>query len=197
MSQDRGFRDRPPARGRLQARPAAGRATVSPGQPAPDARPPRRRPRITGRMAVLVLVLALLAVSYASSMRAYLQQRAHIEDLKSEITAREGSIADLAQEKQRWDDPAYVAQQARERFGYVKPGETPYIVLDENGDPLEPSSTLDDGAPPDPDADLTWWDREWSSVEVAGQPPTEPELPATRIGGRGSEPGGTGGGSSR
>ena len=148
-------------------------------------------------MAVLVLVLALLAVSYASSMRAYLQQRAHIEDLKSEITAREGSIADLAQEKQRWDDPAYVAQQARERFGYVKPGETPYIVLDENGDPLEPSSTLDDGVPPDPDADLTWWDREWSSVKVAGQPPTEPELPATRIGGRSSAPGGTGGGSSR
>ena len=145
-------------------------------------------------MAVLVLVLSLLAVSYASSMRAYLQQRAHIEDLKSEITARESSIADLAREKQRWDDPAYVAQQARERFGYVKPGETPYIMLDENGDPLEPTSNLDDIVPPDPEADLTWWDREWASVKVAGKPPTEPELPATRIDGTQD---GTRGGSSR
>ncbi len=146
-------------------------------------------------MAVLVLVLALLAVSYASSMRAYLQQRAHIEDLKAEITARESSIADLSREKQRWEDPAFVAQQARERFGYVKPGQTPYIMLDENGDPLEPSSDLDDMTPPDPEADLTWWDREWASVKVAGQPPAQPELPATRVGAGTDE--GHRGGSSR
>ncbi len=134
-------------------------------------------------MAVLVLVLALLAVSYASSMRAYLQQRAHIEDLKAEIAARESAIAELSREKRRWEDPAYVAQQARERFGYVRPGETPYIMLDEDGEPLEPPASLDDVTPPDPEADLTWWDREWASVEVAGQPLAEPELPATRVDG--------------
>jgi hypothetical protein len=44
-----------------------------------------KRSRFTGRAAVLVLVLAVLTVSYASSLRAYLQQRAHIGDLKAQI----------------------------------------------------------------------------------------------------------------
>src|SRR4051812_49469584 len=47
-----------------------------------------RRPRFTGRAAVLVLVLAVLAISYASSMRAYLQQRGQIGDLKDQIALR-------------------------------------------------------------------------------------------------------------
>ena len=34
---------------------------------------------------MLVLVAAVLVVSYASSMRAYLQQRSHINDLHAQI----------------------------------------------------------------------------------------------------------------
>ena len=55
---------------------------------------------------MLVLVLAVLTVSYASSLRAYLQQRSHIGDLKAQIAEREASINDLEREKKRWDDPA-------------------------------------------------------------------------------------------
>ena len=66
-------------------------------------RPPRRaarcrragerpRSRLTGRAAVLVLVLAVLTVSYASSLRAYLEQRAHINDLKTQIAEHEANI---------------------------------------------------------------------------------------------------------
>ena len=49
------------------------------------------RPRFTNRMAILVLVVAVLVVSYASSMRAYLQQRSHIEDLKTRDGAPSGT----------------------------------------------------------------------------------------------------------
>ena len=121
-----------------------GGATGGPGASAPPARP--RRPRFTGRAAVLVLVLAVLAVSYASSMRAYLQQRAHIPELKTQIAEREANIDDLEREKRRWRDPAYVQAQARERFGYLMPGETLYVVLDENGEPLESRTSLTDPA---------------------------------------------------
>src|SRR5688572_6777678 len=93
------------------ARPAAPRSTP-------------RRPRFTGRAAVLVLVLAVLTVSYASSLRAYLQQRSHIGDLKAQIAERETAINALEREKQRWQDPAFVKAQARARFGYLMPGET-------------------------------------------------------------------------
>ena len=53
-------------------------------------------------MAVLVVVLAVLVVSCASSMRAYLQQRAHINDLNARIDSSERDIKALEREKRRW-----------------------------------------------------------------------------------------------
>jgi hypothetical protein len=132
---------------------------------------------------VLVLVLAVLTVSYASSLRAYLQQRSHIGDLKAQIAEREAAIDDLEREKQRWEDPAYVRTQARERFGYVRPGETSYVVLDEDGEPLESESALHDPAEVLGDEPTAWWDDAWQSVELAGNPPEQAPPPAARIDG--------------
>lgn len=140
----------------------------------------RRQSRLTGRAAILVLVLAVLAVSYASSLRAYLQQRHQIDDLESQIAEREASIGDLQQEKDRWEDPAYVIQEARKR-GYILPGETPFVVVDADGEPLtdtelgDPASAGDEETP-------AWYDGVWSSVKVAGNPPTRiPPPPQKRI----------------
>lgn len=133
---------------------------------------------------MLVLVLAVLAVSYASSMRAYLQQRAHISDLKTAIAERETSINDLEREKRRWEDPAYVEAQARAHFGYLMPGETGFVVLDAQGRPLDSSAELsdrDDVVKTEPTA---WWDDAWASVELAGHPPKATDGPAEKIGGR-------------
>jgi cell division protein FtsL len=141
----------------------------------------RQRSRLTGRAAILVLVLAVLAVSYASSMRAYLQQRNQIESLEAEIDRTQTAIDELEREKERWQDPAYVAQQARERFNYVVPGETPYVVVDENGDPLT-DAELDDPSSVGEQETRAWYDGVWASVKVAGDPPTTiPPPPAKRI----------------
>ncbi len=137
--------------------------------------------RFTSRAAILVLVLAVLAVSYASSLRAYLHQRNNIEALQEQIEQRRDAIADLKREKERWDDPSYVAQQARARFGYVAPGETPFVVVDENGDPLDASAELGD---PDQVADpdeSTWYEDAWASMKVAGNPPTKVPAPKDEI----------------
>lgn len=149
----------------------------------PERRGGSRRPRFTGRAAILVLVLAVLAVSYASSMKAYLQQRAHIQELKSQIAQREANIDDLEREKRRWRDPAYVQAQARERFGYLMPGETLYVVLDENGDPLESQTSLTDPATVADDTPTAWWTSEWKSVQLAGVPPKPQAPPASEIDG--------------
>jgi cell division protein FtsB len=139
-----------------------------------------RRPRFTGRAAILVLVVAVLTVSYASSLRAYLQQRAHIDDLKSQIALRRASINDLEREKQRWEDPAFVRQQARE-LNYVMPGETSYVVLDENGEPLEKDSELTDPSTVARKPPTAWWSTAWQSVELAGNPPRPEAPPAAKI----------------
>ena len=118
-------------------------------------------------------MLAALTMSYASSMRAYITQRSHIQDLKAAIAEREANIDALEREKRRWDDPAFVRAQARERFGYLMPGETGYQVLGEDGRPIEGEAELADPgeavrAVPEP-----WWSDAWESVELAGHPPKD------------------------
>ncbi|MDN4171406.1 septum formation initiator family protein [Nocardioides sp. SOB77] len=145
----------------------------------------QRRPRLTGRAAVLVLVLAVLAVSYASSMRAFLHQRAEIAELKAQIDERKAAIDDLEREKKRWQDPAFVQSQARE-MGYVMRGETPFVVL-KDGEPLTTGATLSDPDDLPERTPTAWWVDAWSSVELAGHPPKDEPPPATTIDGSAEE----------
>jgi cell division protein FtsL len=134
-------------------------------------------------MAVLLLVVVVLAASYASSLKAYLQQRHDIESLKAQIVAREKAINALQDQKDRWSDPAYLEQQAREQFGFVMPGEKAYVALDAQGRPIKPSGKLSSpdsvGKPTKPTA---WWTDVWSSDVLAGHPPKATGTPpATKI----------------
>jgi len=95
MAQRRTPRGGPAGSRRPGERGGQQRARTSPvaATPTDDGTPAtrRRRPRLTGRAAILVLVVAVLTVSYASSMRAYLQQRAHIKDVKEQIATRQAA----------------------------------------------------------------------------------------------------------
>jgi cell division protein FtsB len=172
-ARDQGARDRRRDRGRT------GRIPGRPGQRARDRLGDRLRnvsagqlprPRLTSRAAVLVVVLAVLAVSYASSLRAYLEQRSHLAALEEQISASEENIASLEREKRRWDDEAYVISQARARFAFGFPGETGYQVLDEDGEPLDHEDTL--SAPKELDVP-EWWETTVDSIEAAGNGATE------------------------
>jgi cell division protein FtsB len=121
---------------------------------------------------VLVLVLSVLTISYASSLKAYFQQRGQIDQLRSQIASSESSIHALESEKARWQDPAYVREQARARFGYLMPGQTSYVVIGQDGKPLAAQSTLSDPRTQDASAPTAWWTTEWKSVELAGNPPS-------------------------
>lgn len=138
--------------------------------------PGRKRPRLTSRATVLVLVLAVLVVSYASSARAYLQQRGELDSLRAEIAEREAAIDDLEREMRRWEDPAFVQQEARE-LGYVLPGETSYVVLDEDGEPLESAAELGDPDEVGDQEEPAVWQDAWDSVVLAGRPPVDEGTP--------------------
>jgi hypothetical protein len=47
-------------------------------------------------------------------------------------------VADLECQRERWQDPAYITTQARERLYYVKPGEVVYLVDDDLPPELAP-----------------------------------------------------------
>lgn len=133
-----------------------------------------RRPKLTGRAMMIIVVAAVMVISYASSLRAYIQQRHDINALQTEIAERKEHIKQLEEQTRRWEDPAYVQQQARERFGFVMPGETAYVALDENGERIQTEPELTDpgkvGSAEHPKA---WWDDAWGSVLLAGDPPEQ------------------------
>ena len=134
---------------------------------------------------VLVLVLSVLTISYASSLKAYFQQHSQIQQLQSQIASSQASINRLENEKAQWQDPAYVREQARARFGYLMPGQTSYVVIGDNGKPLAAQARLSDPRTSSTKTPTAWWTTEWRSVELAGNPPpiTPAHKPAKYIGG--------------
>jgi cell division protein FtsB len=134
---------------------------------------------------VLVLVLSVLTISYASSLKAYFQQHSQIQQLRSQIASSESSISELESEKAHWRDPAYVREQARARFGYLMPGQTSYVVIGDNGKPLAAQSTLSDPRTHSSSTPTAWWTTEWRSVELAGNPPSaqQKDKPLKYLGG--------------
>ncbi|MFF0264559.1 septum formation initiator family protein [Kribbella sp. NPDC004536] len=160
---------------RTQSRPPARRGEApkrrTAGTPAEPARTRGSR-NLTGRAAVVLLVLGALIVSYAQSLRVWFDQHQQISALNQEIRDRQKRVGELNDEITRWGDDAYVKAQARQRLGWVMPGEVGYRVIGADGKPL--------GAPPEPttpsdgtaDAQKpTWYTKLWGSVQGAGTPP--------------------------
>jgi cell division protein FtsB len=133
------------------------------------------RAKLTGRAAILLLVVAVLAVSYASSLRAWLKQRSDINGLAAHVAEQRADIASLQQTRKRLHDPAYIESQARQRFGWIMPGETGYRVIGPDGDVLSGgAATLSDPARPDAKPPPEWWQDVYGSVVAAGEETTTP-----------------------
>ncbi|WP_333768443.1 FtsB family cell division protein [Streptomyces sp. IBSBF 2435] len=92
------------------------------------ARRPARRNRLTGRAALLALVLCALVIALAYPMRQYIAQRSDIADQRREAQQARQKVEQLREQKARWQDPEYVRTQARTQLHYVMPGENGYSV---------------------------------------------------------------------
>jgi hypothetical protein len=110
------------------------------------------------RAVVLTGVMALALAVMVPSARAYLKQQETRQDLQGQVA--------------RWNDPAYVVAQARDRLIYVLPGETPYRVVDPEfvSDPAAsgPSGPSDDARARATDPVRPWFATLWGSIEKAG-----------------------------
>lgn len=123
----------------------------------------------TGRVAVVLLVLAGLTFSAALPIRTYLRQRAQISALEHQVRQERAGVAQLETSAAQWQDPVFVAAQARARLGLVAPGETGYIVTDSGPTPA-PATTPAAVATP-----------AVSGAPAAGGPPTVAVLPPRRV----------------
>ncbi|EHB58290.1 Septum formation initiator [Mycolicibacterium rhodesiae JS60] len=80
------------------------------------------------RAAILAALVCVLTLTIAGPVRTYFAQRTEMKQLAASEAALRKQIADLESQKAKLDDPVYIAAQARERLGFVMPGDIPYQV---------------------------------------------------------------------
>lgn len=76
-----------------------------------------------------VIVLVIFVVIF-TPLRNWMELRTQAQELSLQVQQARAENAQLKGQLKRWDDPDYVASQARSRLGYVRKGETTYILVD-------------------------------------------------------------------
>lgn len=124
------------------------------------------------RAAVFAAVVCVLTLTIAGPVRTYFAQRTEMEQLAATEATLRRQIADLEQQKEKLADPAYIAAQARERLGFVMPGDIPFQVQ------LPPTAAV----PPQPGSDAVtparnepWYTSLWHTIADA------PHLPPAAV----------------
>jgi len=123
------------------------------------------------RAAILAAVICVLTLTIAGPVRTYFAQRTEMKQLAAAETTMRKQISDLEQQKEKLADPVYVAAQARERLGFVMPGDIPYQVQ------LPPSAAQ--AAPADQQAETAknnnpWYTSLWHTVADTPHGPPVP-----------------------
>jgi cell division protein FtsB len=121
----------------------------------------RPRPRLTGRAAVLAVVICAITLSLAYPVREYIAQHRQISELGAQQHALTVQLGRLHHRQQQLNDPAYIEQLARDELHLCMPRQTCYVIL--NG---KPAPGLIQPRVPQPSA---WYDRLWKSVQQANQ----------------------------
>jgi cell division protein FtsB len=120
-----------------------------------------RRPQLTGRAAILAVVVCAIAMSLAYPIREYIAQRRQIAQLEQEQAKALRRLAALEERRKQLEDPNYIKQQAKKRLHWCEPGAKCYVLLDDdtNKAPAKAGRQSTGKAP--------WYLTLWESVKVA------------------------------
>ena len=146
--------------GRAAATGPAGRPATGPaGQ---LARPGGPRPHVTGRAAILAVVICAIALSLAYPVREYIAQRRQIDQLLDRHNQIDLRLKKLEQQRQRLNDPVYIEQLARDRLHMCLPTQMCYEIISPVRGGAKSTAARQDAVP--------WYARLWSSVQQANDP---------------------------
>jgi cell division protein FtsL len=134
-------------------------ARQDPARPQPRA----ERPRLTSRAAVLAVVLCAIALSLAYPVREYIAQRRQIDQLEAQHQAAAAQLRTLEVEHKELSSASYVEQLARSRLHMCLPTQVCYVIIGSTRAARRAAVATDPGTP--------WYQRLWSSVELADKVP--------------------------
>lgn len=140
-----------------------------------------------------MLLFAMLAIIVVTpTLTNYLDQQHELRELNSSVADAEDRVRALETEVMLWNDDDYVTAQARERLGYVRPGEVLYVVNDpEAGTAEDERRALESELEYNRRASTPWFTTMWDSVSIAGYSasdeldpadPADPEPPPEQEG---------------
>lgn len=84
---------------------------------------------LSNRALIVGIILFALAVTLAPPIQHYFTQRAQINSLQTQLSDNQKMLDAAAAELAKWNDPEYVASQARARLHFIFPGERAYIII--------------------------------------------------------------------
>ncbi|MDQ1057528.1 cell division protein FtsB [Arthrobacter globiformis] len=117
----------------------------------------------SGRMLALAVVMVAITIMLAPTVKIFIDKRAEIAALESDIADSKANQDNLKRQVSRWQDPNYVKQQARDRINMVMPGETGYWVFGSDL-PAGASGSQPSAAETQDPADVPWVDSLWESI---------------------------------
>lgn len=124
-------------------------------------RPKRPKVRLsTMEIGVLVAVTILILVTIAVPLRNYFQGRSEIARLDESIIAKQLEKEHLMKEIDKYEDEAFIREEARRRLGLIEPGETAFRIVDPR---MEQDPTLTTSAD-ELAAEQSWYEILWDSV---------------------------------
>lgn len=127
-------------------------------------------------MVIMLSLVVLGAWVLVPTLGTYIDQRQKIAALEVSIQVSADEIDALEQERERWEDPAYITTQARERLYYVNPGEVVYLVDND----LDPASLPQEQEPVSDQLEETpadWMPQLLRTIAGAGLAQTASEAP--------------------
>ena len=133
-------------------------APAGSGRPGRAARP--ARPHVTGRAAVLVIVLCAIALSLAYPVREYISERRQIDQLEAQQSSLRVQVRQLQLRSRQLANYQYIERQARDLLHMCWPNDTCYEVI--NTGHLRGTRSVAATVAATP-----WYERLWSSVQHA------------------------------
>ena len=130
---------------------------------------------ISTRLVVVLTVAAILAVMLVPSVYQWWQQERELAQIKAQVAEQQHQNEEMQRQLDLWNDPDYISTQARERLGYVRPGETQYTVVDP-GPQYQDSAMAAAAAPTGPAR--PWVQQLAILVGKADQPPSATPIPS-------------------
>lgn len=122
-----------------------------------------RRPGVL-MSTLLILLMGAAFVTQVVPYGQIVESRRDVAEARGQLAELKAENAILQADVDALETPTEIEKLAREKLGYVRPGETAYVVLDPPGTPEEDAEPA---VVSEPVVEKTWVDKVWEFVSGA------------------------------